>query len=153
MNKILTMSDWEVRVAEVFSMIRSCRMTSAAMNAYVKDKVWSESSRKHGRRSVYSTYVQGFVQGLVRARSNDLYHDHLEFCYVGADGVLYSTHRQSTHRSTEEFYVAGRGHVLPTLPHGHFWKGTDKPFFMSGETTPFMGSTLEAQASTVSEEA
>ncbi len=45
-------------------------------------------------------------------------------------GILFSTHKQSTHRLTEEFYSAGKGAELGGLPNGIYWRGSDKPYFV-----------------------
>lgn len=51
--------------------------------------------------------------------------DHASLAKVlDASGVLFSTHRDSTHRKTEEFYAANRGCELPKLEGAHVWKGT-----------------------------
>lgn len=141
--KILSLQEWETRVGDTYHMIELCMMPSAQMNEYLRSRIDSELSRKHGTRPVYSQYEQGFVKGLCRARDNRIQRDMMEYCYI-KDGVLYSTHRFTTHRSTEEFYQSGRGCELADLPSGFFWKGTDKPFFLSGETTAFRGSTSPA---------
>ena len=140
MKTILSTYQWESRVGEVYSALESFRMPSAKHQAYIVERIDVELNRKHGTRSVYSAYVKGFVRGMCRARDNRVMRDLVEFCYV-KDGVLYSTHKASTHRSTEEFYSTGRGCELGGLPSGFYWKGTDKPFFMNGDTTAFRGST------------
>lgn len=138
MNRILSSMQWETRVSECYSMIELSRMPSADALAYIKQWIDAELTRKHGKRAVYSQYEQGFVRGMCRARDNRIVRDLVEFCYV-ENGILFSTHKDSTHRKTEEFYTAGRGCELGNLPSGFFWKGTDKPWFVSGETTPFRG--------------
>jgi hypothetical protein len=138
MAAILGMMEWETRVADTYSMIESCRMNSADTLAYIRKWIDAELTRKHGSRAVYSQYLQGFVRGMCRARDNRIMRDLVEFCYV-ENGVLFSTHRESAHRKTEEFYSAGRGCELAGMPSGFFWKGTDKPYFVTGETTAFRG--------------
>ncbi len=140
MLKILSTFDWETRVGDVYHMAELCKMSSADANAYYAKHLYAELGRKHGTRSVYPAYVQGYVRGMCRVRDNRIMRDLVEYCYVQND-VLFSTHKVSTHRSTEEFFASGRGCELADLPSGFYWKGTDKPFFLSGETTPFKGST------------
>lgn len=140
MRKILSTLDWETRVGDTYHMVELCHMASAEANTYYAQQIDTELNRKHGTRSVYSAYVKGFVRGMCRTRDNHIMRDLVEYCYV-EDGVLFSTHKASTHRSTEEFYSSGRGCELGNLPSGFYWKGTNKPFFRAGETTPFRGST------------
>lgn len=127
---ILSLTQWETRIADFYSSTRSFRLTSAEMQERRQTYILSELSRKHGKRAVYSAYVAGYVAGLEAAHRAEMYRFHLEYCFC-VDGVLYSTHRDSTHRKTEEFYARGEGHILGNAPvHGHYWKGTDKPYFL-----------------------
>lgn len=136
-KSILCSRRWEARVHDCYHMIESCQMTSADALAYVKQTIDDELNRKHGARFVYSVYERGFVRGMCRVRDNGIW-QLVEYCYLG-NGVLFSTHKQSTHRLTEEFYSSGRGSELGNLPSGFYWKGTDKPWFSAGETTPVRG--------------
>ena len=52
----------------------------------------------------------------------------MEFAIGTRRVTLFSTHRDSTHRKTEEFYSAGKGSELGKLESAHVWKGTDKPY-------------------------
>lgn len=73
-------------------------------------------------------HVREFIRGYEARLQDELYQRDLEFCYL-YDGVLYSTHKESTHRLTEEFYDRNEGHLLCNCPNGHYWKGTNKPYF------------------------
>ena len=129
MKTILSLSQIETRIEDVFSMSRLCGMTSAEENERVKTHIWDELNRKHGKRAVYSAWFCGYAAGLIAAARSANYAQHLEFCYVEND-VKFSTHKASSHRSTEEFYSAGRGCELGSLPSGHFWKKSGKPYFV-----------------------
>ena len=129
MLRILKMSDWKTRVSDLFSTVESCGCTHIELNELTRTRIWDEMARKHGKRPVYSSYLQGYVQGLIDLRRDALYLTHLEFCFVGADGTQYST-RKGAARSTEEFYSAGRGCELNHLPKGHFWIKSGKPFYV-----------------------
>lgn len=75
-------------------------------------------------------WVRGYVDGYDKALF-DANWQYLEFCYaqiIDGETVLFSTHKDSTHRKTEEFYNSGRGHELSTLEGRHYWKGTNRPF-------------------------
>lgn len=126
MKTILGLTQWESRVYDIFSMVISCKMQSEHENDLVRDRVHSELNRMHGERAVYSNYVKGYVSGLLAMHRAAL-RSKVEFCYV-KNGILFSTHKVSVHRSTEEFYSAERGCELGKLPCAHFWRGSDKPY-------------------------
>lgn len=130
MQKILTLTEWQNRVSDAYNMARLSRMPHSEFLAYRAKWIAAELNRKHGKRAVYSAYVKGYVSGLEAAENARLYREFLEYCYL-VGGVLYSTHRDSTHRKTEEFYSRNAGHELGNAEaHGHYWKGSDKPFFL-----------------------
>lgn len=104
----------------------------------------SELYRQFGELPVFSKYngkgkhkhphwLRMYAKGYFAANRNMIYRDYLEFCYVDSEGVFYSTHPDSQHRKTEEWYKAGKGSNLGKLPSGHYWKGTKKPWFVGGE--------------------
>jgi hypothetical protein len=131
---ILTQRGFQIRIEDCYSMARVCRMDSKAARAYLEKHVLFELARTTGKtkRPVYSVFMKGFVSGYCRALDNARYRDDLEFCYL-KDGILYSTHKESIHKSTEEFYSSGRGCELGSLPSGHYWRFSDKPFFVRKE--------------------
>lgn len=126
MASILTLTQWESRLFQEFSSAESYRSTHDEQNKRIAECVHAELKRMHGKRRVYPAFVQGYVFGLLAAHRAAQW-SKMEFCYV-ENGVLFSTHRESVHRNTEEFYASGRGSELGKLPCAHFWKGTDKPF-------------------------
>ena len=125
----LGMLQWQARVSEVYSMVTLCKMEQSAELDYVQKHIRTELARKWGNRAVYSVYLQGYVQGLIDAQRERITRELTEFCYV-QNGILFSTHKQSTHRLTEEFYSAGKGRELGNLPNGIYWRGSDKPYFV-----------------------
>lgn len=128
MNKILKMNEWKTRVNEVYSMVRICKMHSKKEMDYVSEKIYSELNRKHaGNRYVYPAYIKGYVQGLIDAQRESIWRNDVEFCYL-VDGILYSTHKDSSRRKTEEFYQVDKGYILNDCPNGHIWKDSDKVF-------------------------
>lgn len=129
-KSILTLSQWQARISDVYNMARLSHMPHSKLMEYRAEWITAELTRKHGKRNVYSAYVRGYVAGLEAAESARLYREFLEYCYC-VDGVLYSTHKESVHRKTEEFYARNAGHELSSAAvHGHYWKGTDKPYFL-----------------------
>lgn len=127
----LGMLQWQTRVNDVYHMVTLCKMEQSAELDYVQKHIRTELARKWGNRAVYSVYLQGYVQGLIDAKREYITRELTEFCYV-QNGVLFSTHKQSTHRLTEEFYSAGKGRELGNLPNGIYWRGSDKPYFVKG---------------------
>jgi hypothetical protein len=130
-QQILDMGQWEIRVNDVFSMIRFSRMHHAKSLEYINEKIYSELNRKHGKvkpKAVYSAFMHGYVSGLIRAEHNRLYREFLEYCYI-VNGVMYSTHKDSDKPKTEEFYARNQGNILADSPNGHVWKGSDKIYF------------------------
>lgn len=126
MASILSLTQWESRLFQEFSSAESYRSTHDEQNKRIAECVHAELKRTHGKRRVYPAFVQGYVFGLLAAHRAAQW-SKMEFCYV-ENGILFSTHRESVHRSTQEFYSSGRGCELGKLPCAHFWKGTDKPF-------------------------
>lgn len=126
---MLTLTQIETRVADALSMAMHSRCTSTEYTAYVQKHIRDEIGRVYpsGRR-MYSRYVDGFVNGLLRASHSRIMQEMVEFVYRAPDGKLYSTHKGTSLNSTAEFYARGEGHLLGTFPRGFVWKGTDKEF-------------------------
>lgn len=103
---------------------RESHETIDARVAVIRDELNSKTPRGKWR---YTQYERHFAEGFMRARYEDIW-QHVEFCYRDSAGVLYSTHRDSTHRKTEEFYSTGRGAELCRLPGAFVWKGTDRNY-------------------------
>jgi len=74
------------------------------------------------------SWVRSYLHGVQDALTDDLYKNHLEFCNE-VDGKLYSVNRGSD-RYYEKFVSPRELHEKGTKK-GHYWKGTDKPFFVS----------------------
>jgi len=107
-------------IRDAYSTSRSLKSTAEVTSERVSNifKALPKSTPRH---------VREFLRGYNHALNDALWSD-VEFCYRDAEGVLYSTHRGSTHRSTEEFYSTGRGCELGNLECAHVWRGTDKPY-------------------------
>lgn len=127
----LGMREWQTRVNDVYHMVTLCKMEQSAELEYVQTHISAELARKWGTRRVYSVYLQGYVQGLIDAKRERITRELTEFCYV-QNGILFSTHKQSSHRLTDEFYSADKGSELGNLPNGIYWRGSDKPYFVKG---------------------
>ena len=130
-NAILSMGQFETRVNDVFSMAIICGQSSEELQNRLNRHVYDEVNRTTGKskRRVYSGYMSGFVQGLITSARDDLYKNHLEFCYL-VDGVLYSTHKTSEKKTTEQFYKNDTYKVLNSAPNGHYWRKSNKPFYI-----------------------
>jgi hypothetical protein len=123
------MSQWEARVNELFSTAIICSVSHDKLLQMTNERIYSELNRKYANgRRVYPAYINGYIQGLMTVHRANLYRHHLEFCY-DVDGVIYSTHRQTTRaHTTEEFYAANKGYVLCNAKGAHYWKDSDKQF-------------------------
>lgn len=130
-HPVLSMTQFETRVSDVFSMSIICGQTSGELQDRLTKHIFNEVSRTTGasKRKVYSVYMSGFVQGLITAARADLYKNHLEFCYL-IEGVLYSTHKTSEKQTTDQFYKNDTYKVLHNAPNGHYWKKSNKPFYI-----------------------
>lgn len=114
-------------VNDAFSAARSFRESHEAIDARIAEIREELSSKTPTGRWRYPAYERNVVSGYIAARYDDIW-QHVEFCYRDASGTLFSVHRNSTHRKTEEFYAANRGHELPQLEGAHVWKGTDRNY-------------------------
>ena len=131
-NRILGLGEWETRVSELYSLARNCRLTHAALLERRNTVIHAELNRKHGKRAVYSQWLKGFVAGYMRAKDAELYASHLEFCYE-VEGALYSTHKESKHKLTDDLLgTETYTHLVErSTRHGHYWRDTDKPYSVS----------------------
>lgn len=133
MNKIsfpksISLMQLETKVNDVFSMAKVCHWSSSELsercNKYLTEPInekYPSGKRKH------STWLAGYVSGLIAANRSIIWREHVEFCYL-VDGVLYSTHKDSDKPTTEQFYERGEGNILADSEGRHYWKGTDRAF-------------------------
>lgn len=115
-------SRFKLRAADLISMVRICKMTSADFN-----ERWNAILGQMPQRT--PRWVTNYLQGYRDAKLEQIYREDLEFCYVDTDGVMYSTNKKSEHRLTEEFYAKNQGHLLSDMPNGHYWKGSRKVWY------------------------
>ena len=126
-NSILSLSQFETRVHDVVFSAELCHIKSVDIPSKF-DKIFEEvNSRTPGGRARYSRWMQGAVAGMVHYTRGMLWQN-MEFCYRDDNGVIFSSEKDSIHRSTEEFYAVGRGCELADMEDAHLWRGTDKPF-------------------------
>lgn len=123
----LTHLQIETMLNSLFATATICKVTSEEFTR--RYQALPVFAKYKSGRSKHPHYMQMFAKGYFFALRNRIYQEYLEFCYVDGSGVMYSTHRQSSHRSTEEWYQAGQGSELAKLPSGHYWKGSDKLWF------------------------
>ena len=123
-----TMSQLETRVNDLFNMAEVCKWTSSELHARCREQITDPLNfRTSSGKRRHSVWFAGFGEGLVRAAVGRIWREKVEFCYL-VEGALYSTWRESSRRTTEEFYVRGIGHVLADAVGRHYWIGSDKPF-------------------------
>ena len=113
-------SSLESRLRDMFGIARICKMGSAELHQRTLEIFG-------GLPKGIPEWVYAYGKGYAAAAVDDLYRNHLEFCYM-YKGELYSTYKESTHLKTEVFYESSMGHVLCDCPSGHYWQGSDKAF-------------------------
>jgi len=138
MYPAMTTRQIETATADIFSTATICRHTSAELYQRLREQITEPmQTRTPAGRRRFTSFARGYAAGVIAEKLNALWYKEVEFCYRDEAGQIFSTHKQSAHRSTEEFYAAGRGVELARMECAHVWKGTDKPF------TPWTSSTPE----------
>ena len=126
-KSILLLSQFQTRVHDVIFSAGLLRIKSSELSSKfdkIREEVYSKTA---SGRSRYDRWTQGAVCGMIQYASNSLW-EQVEFCYRDAQGTIFSTEKDSIHRSTEEFYASGRGCELGEMECAHVWRGTDKPY-------------------------
>ena len=127
-NAVFTLTQWEARVSEVFSIIRLSQCTHAVSLEIIDRRIYAELNSRTKTRSRYPAYMIGYVNGLISAHRADIWQNYVEFCY-DVNGVLYTTAKHETGKpKTEEWHARGEGHILARSPGAHYWTGTDKRY-------------------------
>ena len=114
-HEILSHTQIEQRIRSHFQVIEDSRGTLDRLNSAMLP-LWAElASRTAGGRHRYTAYTSGFARGVFDALWHTLMQEKVEFVYQlrndvpkinAKKGELFSTHKQSVHRLTEEFYEA-----------------------------------------------
>lgn len=132
-NENRTLMQWESAVSDAFHIIRVMRCNWIKANDILQKRVHEELNSRTKTRARYPAFIKGYVHGLIAAENTKLYRDHLEFRYL-VNGVLYTASKTGTGQpKTEVFYARDEGHILSRAPNGHYWIGTDKPYFTDAE--------------------
>ena len=131
--KSATMSDIKNRVHDIFSRAISFKSTQGDILKDIEARIYKPLGVRYanGRRK-HSVYMAGYAQGVIDGYRDQLFQNHLEFCYL-VDGELYTTHHpeHTTRKTTKPFYEAGIAHEkLKDAPNGYYWKNSDKPYFI-----------------------
>ena len=124
----ISLSDLEQRIESVFSMAEIMKEpANATYDRLVKDVILPLKKTYANGRYKFTTYVRVYADGYIAAKRSFVMRNLVEFCYL-YEGNLYSTFKGTMHRSIEEIYAAGMGHLLSNCPSAFYWKGTDKPY-------------------------
>lgn len=123
---MITMTEWQNKVAAVFSMTRQAKVSHSGHLELLRKYLYSHLEKKMpSGRPHYNQYMQGYVAGLIDAHRATLWKE-FEFCYE-YEGQLYSTGKEpSIHKKTEEIYGRNLGHVLKD--GCHYWRDTHVKF-------------------------
>lgn len=127
LNRKLTLRDIRMAVRDAYSSLRICKgvLNDPDRLAILEAEL---NTRTPMGRPRYSLWTRGYAYGLKEAEWNQIMHNEVEFCYRHPDRpeVLFSTHKVSVHRKTEEFYERNAGPELNDYESAHVWKGTNK---------------------------
>ena len=122
----LTLTQWESRVSEAYSIIRASKCTHEESIGIIDRKVYDELNSRTKTRSRYTGYVRGYVSGLMAADRALLWKE-VEFCYF-IDGEWHSVEKNSTRKTTEAIYTQNRGCELGACKSGHLWRRSDRAY-------------------------
>ncbi len=121
----VTFEQLERRISDIFVMAKYGHWTYYQIAECLHERVDKPlAERSAAGNPRHSKFVRGFAYGVKRAGYQNIERNELEFCYRDALGVLYSTRRGSTHKSTEDFYTRGVGSQLGNMECGHVWRDT-----------------------------
>ena len=126
-KSVLSLLQFQTWIADVIFSARLCHIKSSELSSKfdkIREEVYSKTASGRYR---YDRWTQGAVCGMIQYASNSLL-EKVEFCYRDAQGTIFSTEKDSIHRSTEEFFDSGRGCELGEMECAHVWRGTDKPY-------------------------
>lgn len=123
-NSLLSLSQWDTRVSETYSIIIISKCTHQKSLELVDKYIHAELNSKTPKgRHRYTNYVRGYVQGLISAHRHMIWKDRVEFCFL-VDGELYSTHKDSCHKLTSEIDAQ----ILLSAKGNHYWKNSSKVY-------------------------
>ena len=112
----------------IYSVGEACQWSHVTLCQRLREALHAplERKRPNGRAiytradKAYAAAVSDTLQAATWSR--------VEFVYRDNAGVIYSTHKGSSHKSTEIFYASGRGSELGDMECAHVWKGTAAPY-------------------------
>lgn len=134
---VMTRQQLATRIREAFAITRTAHSTSAELHA-ATEAIYAElRSRTPAGRLRYPASMLVYARGYADALHADIWRNRVEFVYrePGSD-VLYSTWRQSSHRSTQALYDRNLTSAQwDALERAHVWRDTSWPFtpFTTGE--------------------
>ena len=128
---MLSLQQIETRINDVFVMAKLCKHTTVQLNTSIAESMQVIYSRTPAGRLRYSIGEQGYSRGLIAAHNSAIWKN-VEFCYRDKDGTIFSTAKNSMHRSIEEFYGNGTSKLINDMECAHLWIGSYK------EYTPWM---------------
>jgi hypothetical protein len=124
---MLSLQQIETRINDVFVMAKICKLTNVQLNASIAESMQVIYSRTPAGRLRYSMWEQGYSRGLIAAHNSAIWFD-VEFCYRDKNGTIFSTAKNSMHRSIEEFYGNGTLSLINDMECAHLWIGSYKEY-------------------------
>lgn len=129
LNKTIGITEVVQLIHKQVSNARYYKLTSEELREQVNNCILIPLKRKYpSGRSVHSQYLNAFAFGVYLSETKRILQDEVEFCYI-VDGELYSTSKDTTHKSTNELYTLNRGEELLALSGNYYWKNTNKVYF------------------------
>ncbi len=118
----------EARINEILTTAEIYKWSASKLLEVLTERVINPINYKtaSGKRR-HSVWMSGYVSGYIAAKRNEIWQSKVEFCYE-YKGELYSTHKNSTRKTTQEFYDRNEGHILADCVGRHYWMGTDKAY-------------------------
>ena len=111
------------RLHEVYSRARHFKFTSAEINA--------ESLAVRATCNKCPAWVHAYLEGVESVLRDSLYANDLEYCsYVRGNLV---SHYRGSPRYYEDAGLSPREVCHENTNGGHYWKGTDKPYFTNAK--------------------
>ena len=115
--------EWKLRISNVFQAAIDGQLSYDVLNCLLKAHIYNDLGSVHDNGlPVYSESARNYVRDLVEQGFVRLFSDHLEYCY-SLDGVLYSTHKSSTHLLASSVPT-----VLDYRTGARYWRGSSTVF-------------------------
>ena len=122
----LSFTQIQTRIFGIFDTAKISHQDIYSINKKFDELLAELKSRTASNKPRYPYYVLKYAQGYFHALHDEVWKNHLEFCYV-FDGEIYSTHEKTINKNADVLYSRGSS-FMDSLDRGHYWKNTNKKF-------------------------